>query len=88
MKSPKMLVASGALVLSAVVLLPATAEAKATPSKTAICHYDKTSGTWALISVSTSSVASHMKHGDGLPGGAVPGQSGNVFDASCVPTPI
>lgn len=58
------------------------------PAKTSICHYDKTAGTWSRISVSSQSVAQHMKHGDGLPGGAVPGQTGNIFDASCVPTPL
>lgn len=76
---------------AAALSVPATAIAASNrppstpPGKTSICHYDKTTGTWALLSVSSQSVAQHMKHGDGIPGGAVPGQAGKVFSASCAP---
>lgn len=83
-----------AAVAAVSVALPSAANAASNrppstpPGKTSICHYDKTAGTWKLLSVSSQSVSQHMKHGDGLPGGAVPGQAGYVFDASCVPTII
>ena len=86
----KKVLGSAAIALAGLAVVPVAAFAapKApTPSKTAICHYDKTATTWYPITVSTKSVASHMKHGDGVPTGAVPGQEGYVFDSSCVPTP-
>jgi hypothetical protein len=49
-----------------------------------VCHlrgHDR----FALLSVSPSAVGAHLGHGDGLPGGAVPGMAGYVFDNSCAP---
>ena len=86
----KKIVGSAAIALAGMAVVPVAAVATPkgpTPSKTAICHYDKTATTWSLLTVSTKSVSSHMKHGDGVPTGAVPGQDGYVFDSSCVPTP-
>jgi len=89
------IVSIGAAAIAAAALtIPSAAQAGSNrpptrpPAKTAICHYDKTAAMWKPITVSSQSVAQHMKHGDGLPGGAVPGQDGMVFDASCVPTPV
>lgn len=86
----KKAIGSAAIALAGMAIVPVAAVAapKAPrPSRTAICHYDKTATTWYLITVSSRSVSSHMKHGDGVPAGAVPGQDGYVFDSSCVPTP-
>jgi hypothetical protein len=48
-----------------------------------ICHLDDDTGTWKLITVAEPAVAAHDRHGDGRPGGDVPGMDGDVFNDEC-----
>lgn len=68
-------------VLSLTMLVPDSASAQ---SLTEICH-KLGNGSYNLIEVSPNSVPAHERHGDGVPGGPVPGDSSLVFGADCVP---
>ena len=58
------------------------------PAKVAICHFEKRTGNFRLKLEPTPAVAAHLSHGDGLPGGPVPGWGdGWLFDDNCVPQP-
>lgn len=77
--------------LAGVFLLPAMAVAA--PETTEICHFnaDDDPGVpdWELLEVNARSVGSHLSHGDGFPGGEVPGTEGSfVFDSNCVPQEV
>lgn len=50
--------------------------------KVALCHRNE-SGTFNLISVGAPAEPAHMAHGDGKPGGDVPGQPNRTFDENC-----
>ncbi|CAB4885207.1 unannotated protein [freshwater metagenome] len=52
------------------------------PPKIAICDIDRTSTTRKMIDPRT--LAEHVRHGDVVPGGAVPGRPGFVFNDNCV----
>src|SRR5215831_13565688 len=52
--------------------------------KVKVCHLNDV-GSFMPINVSASALPAHLAHGDGLPGGAVPGGNGQIFDANCVP---
>jgi hypothetical protein len=60
-------------VLSLALAVPALA-GRAT--KVPICHHDSTTDSWSLISINVTAVASHLAHGDALPGTG-------PFDESC-----
>ena len=47
-----------------------------------VCHLTKKG--WSLRKVTESSAPRHLAHGDGVPGGDVPGMVGYQFDESCV----
>lgn len=49
-----------------------------------VCHLSST-GDYRLINISENAFDQHVAHGDGVPGGAVPGMDGFDFDADCVP---
>jgi hypothetical protein len=49
--------------------------------KADVCH--RNGKGFNLINVSVNAVPAHLAHGDGQPGGAVPGGSRQVFGASC-----
>ena len=55
----------------------------AKPTKVALCHFNTRTDSWGLISVNEKKVAAHLDHGDGFPGGPVPGGGGATFDDSC-----
>jgi hypothetical protein len=48
-----------------------------------VCHYDSADDSFHLITVGAPAVAAHLRHGDGLPGDPVPGQSGFSFGPAC-----
>jgi uncharacterized repeat protein (TIGR01451 family) len=50
--------------------------------KVTLCHRTG-NGSFHLISVSIDAEPAHLAHGDGRPGGAVPGQAGRSFSATC-----
>ena len=50
--------------------------------KVTLCHRTG-NGSFHLISVSIDAEPAHLAHGDGRPGGAVPGQAGKSFSATC-----
>lgn len=52
--------------------------------KVNVCHLNDT-GSFTLINVTTSALPAHLAHGDGVPGGPVPGGNGLIFDANCTP---
>lgn len=54
-------------------------------NKTEVCHLDEDSNAFKLITIADPAFDAHLAHGDGVPGGAVPGQSGFVFDENCIP---
>ena len=58
------------------------------PAKVAVCHYDDDAGAFRLIEVGAPALPAHVRHGDGVPGGAVPGQEGSTFDAACAPVAV
>jgi hypothetical protein len=51
-------------------------------NKVDICHVTGT-GTYILINVSVNALPAHLAHGDGLPGGLVPGVGCKIFGADC-----
>jgi len=55
--------------------------------KVEICHRTQGLTTFLVILVAEPSVDSHLAHGDGLIGEAVPGQPGLVFNSDCEPIP-
>lgn len=60
------------------------------PTKVEICHFnaddDPDAPKWQLLEVGGKAVDAHEAHGDGFPGGEVPGTNGQfVFDENCVP---
>jgi hypothetical protein len=75
------------LLLSVLLLVISLPVSATPPAKVELCHYDRTNGTWSLISVKEKAVAQHLAHGDGEPGEAVPGMNGYTFSATCQPTP-
>ncbi len=50
--------------------------------KVEVCHLEGT-GEFHLIAVADPSFDAHVAHGDGTPGGDVPGVPGYVFDEAC-----
>lgn len=60
------------------------------PTEVEICHFnaddDPDTPEWQLLEVDSRAVDKHEAHGDGFPGGEVPGTNGQfVFDENCVP---
>lgn len=60
------------------------------PTKVEICHFTADDAPdaqqWRLLEASSRALAVHEAHGDGFPGGEVPGTNGQfVFDENCVP---
>lgn len=76
------LLACAALAVLAVGATAVSASAANDPGKTNVCH-NTGNGSFHLINVSNSAVPALLAHGDGLPGGEVPGVPGSRFDASC-----
>lgn len=52
--------------------------------RTLVCHLTGT-GAYIPLTINGNAVAAHRSHGDALPGEAVPGMPGYVFDSDCVP---
>jgi hypothetical protein len=50
--------------------------------KVQLCHRTG-AGFWVFISVGLPAEPAHLAHGDGKPGGPVPGQDGKIFGPSC-----
>jgi len=63
------------------LLLAGSATAKS-DSKVEVCHRTG-NGSYVLINVSDNALQSHLAHGDGAPGAAVPNQAGMFFGADC-----
>lgn len=79
-------------ILAGVLLIPVVA-AGGPPEKVEICHFnaddDPDAPEWELLEVASPSVTAHESHGDGFPGGEVPGTDGQfVFDENCVPQAV
>lgn len=60
----------------------ATDGARFSKSAASVCHVHG-NGSYALLLVSGNALSAHLGHGDGEPGGPVPGISGKKFDAAC-----
>jgi hypothetical protein len=56
--------------------------------KVEICHHSDTGGIFRPLSVAAPAVSAHLDHGDGMPGGEVPGMAGYVFGDGCGVVPI
>lgn len=53
-------------------------------AKVDVCHYVAGTDTYKLISVGAPALSAHLRHGDGVPGGEVPGADVlSVFDEDC-----
>lgn len=52
-------------------------------SKVNICHREDERGVYHLINVSENAQPAHMTHGDGIPGGNVPGMDYKKFANDC-----
>ena len=83
---PRILAAS--LLLPMIFMTAATVVSAAPPAKVDVCHVDET-GAFMVIHVAAKALPAHLGHGDGQPGGDVPGQPGARFTAGCgiVPPP-
>jgi len=75
-QSSSMPVAPGAAV-------PVLATAIVEGAKVDVCHRTEGDNPFLLTTVDDHAVASHLEHGDGHPGGPVPGQSGSLFATDC-----
>jgi hypothetical protein len=76
-------------VLASISAVAAPAGA-APPDRVGVCHRDAGGDGYRLIVVSSRAVAAHQAHGDGFPGGSVPG-SAETFDEGCgtvAPEPV
>ena len=49
-----------------------------------MCHVTG-NGRYNLITVNGDSQQAHLDHGDGVPGGDVPGMASFIFDSNCTP---
>lgn len=78
----------GILLVLVLMLASVVSPVNAQAQKTDVCHFDADSGTYHLINVSNNAVEAHVNHGDGFPGGAVPGMDGYVFGGDCSPQPV
>lgn len=56
-------------------------------AKVEACHLDD-EGNYKLLSIAEPALKAHLKHGDGVPGGDVPGMEGFVFDETCTPESV
>jgi hypothetical protein len=63
------------------LLLAGSATAKS-DSKVEVCH-QRGNGSYVLINISDKALQSHLAHGDGAPGAAVPNQAGMFFGTDC-----
>ena len=52
--------------------------------KVDVCHHSEETNSYILISIAPPALSAHLAHGDGQPGGPVPGQPGWRFGPSCV----
>ncbi len=76
------------VVVTLVGLFAVPAFATGRAEATAICHRSRPSDpAWRLLFVAPSSMEAHRAHGDGAPGGPVPGAAGWTFDSACTPQP-
>ena len=78
----KALLCVGLGLAASVTTLAGTASADRGTDKVEICHLDDDTDTYKLLSLSAPAAARHVAHGDGSPGGAVPGMDGHIFDES------
>lgn len=53
----------------------------ASGGKVDVCH--KSGSGFHMINVSSNALQAHLAHGDGVPNGAVPGSSTQIFSATC-----
>ena len=54
-------------------------------AKVDVCHHSEETNSYILISIAQAALPAHLAHGDGQPGGPVPGQPGMQFGPDCVP---
>ena len=83
MKTKKLLSVIAILVLL-LAALPVLSVGALPADKVDVCHREG-NGEFHLINVSENALDAHMAHGDGVPGGSVPGMEGYEFDEACVP---
>jgi hypothetical protein len=81
----KIIIATLALVFTAVVAPPVQALPSGGATMTNVCHWDSKTSSWRLLSLPQATLAGHFAHGDVLPNQPVPNQFGYTFNASCVP---
>lgn len=62
--------------------------ARSGKNKVEVCHYDADADVFSLISIADPAFDAHITHGDGVPGGDVPGQANFTFDDTCQPQTI
>ena len=55
--------------------------------QTAVCHRTNGTNPFIPLSVSPAALDAHLAHGDAVPGAAVPGDTGMVFNDACTPVP-
>jgi hypothetical protein len=67
-------------------LVPAAATISAQQSKTTVCHRTG-NASFQPVTVADPAMPTHIAHGDGVVGGAVPDQSGYKFDSECRAVP-
>lgn len=86
---PTVWLAALAAMLAGLTLIPAAALG-APPERVPVCHFTADAASdghrWTLIEVSVKTLDKHLAHGDGIPGGEVPGRNdAAVFDEDCAP---
>jgi hypothetical protein len=74
--------ALGATAVSASTKVTGKTDSTKVTGKTDVCHRTG-NGSFHVINVSVNAVPAHIAHGDGLPGGEVPGLPGSRFGANC-----
>ncbi len=75
------LLAAAALVPALAITAPAAGAGK--EPRVTVCHVHGDG--YRPLTVNGNAVGGHEGHGDGVPGGEVPGAPGSVFDDDCVP---
>ena len=68
--------------LVGLVIIGGLSTGRAASQKEDVCHLTD-DGSFRLITVDASAVPSHLNHGDGVPGGAVPNHPSFTFDDTC-----
>lgn len=78
-----MLIVFSCLMVACADIQPNEVDQDSSIQQILLCHVDST-GSFLLLEQNRQDFASHLLHGDGIPGGAVPGMPDLIFSEMCI----